>query len=103
MVSLEANERETVVAIDTDVGVEDEEDDSVAPVRYGITSFGVDFDVEGLYRRIRRGEIVIPSFQRSYVLESPAGVQVHRIPAARLADSRNLLVTRLRLGQVRGY
>ena len=47
--------------------VEDEEDDSVAPVRYGITSFGVDFDVEGLCRRIGRGEIVVPPFQRSYV------------------------------------
>ena len=45
----------------------DEDDDSVAPVRYRITSFGVDFDVEGLCRRVRRGEIVVPPFQRSYV------------------------------------
>lgn len=47
--------------------VEDEEDDSVAPVRYGITSFGIDFDVEGLSRRMERGEIIVPAFQRSYV------------------------------------
>ena len=68
MVSLEADETETLKATETEEEeVVDEDDDSVAPVRYGITSFGVDFDVEGLYRRIQRGEIVIPSFQRSYV------------------------------------
>ena len=67
MDSLEVDERETLEATQIENEVEDEEDDSVAPVRYGITSFGVDFDVEGLCRRIRRGEIVIPFFQRSYI------------------------------------
>ena len=52
-----------------DVEIEDphDADDSVAPVLYQITSFGVDFDVEGLHRRLDRGEIVIPRFQRNYV------------------------------------
>ena len=67
MASLEADANESLVATETEEPIEEEEDDSVAPVRYGITSFGVDFDVEGLYRRVSRGEIVIPPFQRSYV------------------------------------
>ena len=67
MVSLEADSDETLNATEKEEPIEKEEDDSVAPVRYGITSFGVDFDVEGLYRRISRNEIEIPPFQRSYV------------------------------------
>jgi len=49
--------------------VEDESilDEQVAPVRYSITSFGVDFDVEGAVRRLVRGDIRVPDFQRSYV------------------------------------
>ena len=67
MASLEADANESLMATETEEPIEEEKDDSVAPVRYGITSFGVDFDVEGLYRRVSRGEIVIPPFQRSYV------------------------------------
>ena len=63
-----ADERETGATGDADVAVEDGSDDrTVAPVRYAITSFGVDFDVEGLCRRLTRGEIVIPGFQRRFV------------------------------------
>ena len=65
MVTLEAHEAETGVADDT--VVTDEDDGSVAPVLYQITSFGVDFDVDGLCRRLERGEIVVPKFQRSFV------------------------------------
>ena len=72
MASVEADANESLMATESEESIEEEEieeeeDDSVAPVRYGITSFGVDFDVEGLYRRVSRGEIVIPPFQRSYV------------------------------------
>ena len=67
MVRLEADADQDPGTIETEELIEEEEDDSIAPVRYGITSFGVDFDVDGLYRRIKRGEIIIPSFQRSYV------------------------------------
>lgn len=42
-------------------------DTYVAPVRYDITSFGADYDVEGLVNRLVRGDILIPSFQRNYV------------------------------------
>ena len=55
------------VAPDMDVDVQDDDGDSVAAVRYEITSFGVDFDVEGLCRCLERGEIVVPPFQRSFV------------------------------------
>ena len=67
MVSLGVDARESLEAVESEEPIEEEQDDSVAPVRYRITSFGVDFDVEGLYRRISRDEIVIPPFQRSYV------------------------------------
>ncbi len=67
MASLEAYADESLKSSEAEEPIEEEEDHSVAPVRYGITSFGVDFDVEGLYRRISRNEIVIPHFQRSYV------------------------------------
>lgn len=65
--NLRSNGGETVSTSDTDVDVDDDDVDSVAPVRYEITSFGVDFDVEGLCRRLDRGEIIIPRFQRGFV------------------------------------
>lgn len=46
---------------------ESESDTTTAPVKYNITSFGVDFDIAGLYRRLSTDEIFIPSFQRNYV------------------------------------
>ena len=42
-------------------------DDTVLPQRYDITSYGIDFDVEGLVRRLNEGDIVIPDWQRQYV------------------------------------
>jgi len=55
--------------VEDDSEVEDESaaEDTVASVRYNITSFGVDFDVEGAVRRLARKDIAIPDFQRSYV------------------------------------
>ena len=57
-----------------DLGIEDDaiedtadEEDAVARVKYDISSYGIDFDVEGLYRRVQREEILVPPFQRSYV------------------------------------
>lgn len=46
---------------------ETEEDSAVAPEKYAISSFGIDFDVEGLVRRLRKDEIFVPHFQRNYV------------------------------------
>lgn len=44
-----------------------EKDDIVVPVQYDITSFGADYDVEGLVNRLKRDDILIPPFQRGYV------------------------------------
>ena len=55
-------EDETIIESDDEF-----DDDVVAPVRYDISSYGVDFDVEGLCRRLRRDEIFVPAFQRNYI------------------------------------
>ena len=52
---------------ETEIETEDELEDLIAPVKYDISSYGVDFDVEGLCRRLRRQEIFVPSFQRNYI------------------------------------
>jgi len=46
---------------------EENENDVSAPVYYEITSYGVDFDVDGIVRRMERGDILIPPFQRNFV------------------------------------
>ncbi len=52
-----------------DVPIVDEAvlDNQTSTLRYDITSFGADYDVDGLVKRIGRGDIFIPSFQRDYV------------------------------------
>ena len=67
MVTVRADENETSQSGDAEVEIEDPQDDAVPLSRYEITSFGVDFDVEGLCRRLGRAEIIIPNFQRNYV------------------------------------
>lgn len=42
-------------------------DESAAPHLYNISSYGADFDVDGLVKRLRKGDIFIPPFQRDYV------------------------------------
>lgn len=63
-----ANHADTPVELE-DTVVEDDttKDNTTAPVRYDLTSFGADYDVEGLVKRLKRGDIYIPSFQRDYV------------------------------------
>jgi len=39
----------------------------VVPLRYEISSYGADIDVEGLVKRLNRGDIIIPTFQRGFV------------------------------------
>jgi hypothetical protein len=50
-----------------DVDDESENDDEVAPASFDVTSYGADPEVEGLVRKISRGDILIPTFQRDYV------------------------------------
>ena len=45
----------------------DAEDSVEEKLRYEITSYGADYDVHGLVRRLKAGDIKIPDFQRGYV------------------------------------
>ncbi|MDY6786075.1 MAG: DUF262 domain-containing protein [Cyanobacteriota bacterium] len=46
--------------------VEDNSED-ILPFQYSITSYGADYPVDGLVKRISNGSIYVPSFQRGYV------------------------------------
>ncbi len=81
---------------------EAEADETVAPNRYGITSFGADYDVDGLVKRLNRGDLFIPAFQREFVwsqreasrfIESLLlGLPVPGVILAREAGTNKLLV-----------
>ena len=45
----------------------DDDDEAVDSVEYRITSFGIDYDVDGVVRRLNKGSIDLPEFQRAYV------------------------------------
>lgn len=52
--------------------IEDDSANETVPFpEYSITSFGVDFDVGGIVRRLKEGDVEIPSFQRGYVWKRP--------------------------------
>lgn len=58
--------------IDQEENIEDiSNDDEIAPARYDITSYGIDFDIEGIVKRLKRGDIYIPEFQRNFVWKMP--------------------------------
>ena len=77
-------------------------DDTVTPEHYDITSYGADYDVEGLVKRLKRGDIFVPDFQRGYVWNQPMasrlieslllGLPVPGIFLAREASSNKLIV-----------
>lgn len=46
---------------------ENEDEDGVIPFKYSITSYGADYPVDSLVKRINNGSICIPSLQRHYV------------------------------------
>ncbi len=46
---------------------EQEDEEAAVDVRYRITSYGADYPVDSLVKRLRSGSIEIPSFQRGYV------------------------------------
>ncbi len=54
------------MAPEQDTTIKSEPDESLS-LRYSITSYGADFDVEGLVRRISRQDIYVPPFQRRRV------------------------------------
>jgi len=79
-----------------------ERDDTVPAESYDISSFGADYDVEGVIARLKRGDIFIPTFQRNYVwsqreasrfIESLLlGLPVPGVFLAREAESQQMLV-----------
>jgi len=44
-----------------------EDDEASTAVRYSVSSYGADYPVDGLVKRLRQGDIMIPEFQRGYV------------------------------------
>lgn len=55
-----------------DTEIEEGSEDIVAlPNRYNVSSYGWDSDVEGLVKRLRRGDIYVPPFQRGFVWNGP--------------------------------
>ncbi len=79
-----------------------EDDETVVPIKYEITSFGADYDAEGMVKRLQRDDIFIPPFQRDYVwshreasrfIESLLlGLPIPGIFLARESDTKRLLV-----------
>ncbi len=59
---------EEVVDVEDKV-IENADDQDEAPdvSEYWITSFGIDYDVDGIVRRLKKGTIDIPGYQRAYV------------------------------------
>lgn len=80
----------------------EEEISEVIPYRYEITSYGADYTVDGLVRRMNDESIFVPSFQRAYVwnynqaarfVESLLlGLPVPGIFLSREYDSQKLLI-----------
>jgi hypothetical protein len=70
---LDADPEDLMEDVDTpDVDVEEDISQDVdAPVRFNVTSYGWDSDVEGLVKRIKRGDIFVPAFQRKFVWKGP--------------------------------
>lgn len=56
---------------DFEVEIEDDEQEEKEFVAtYNLSSYGIDFDVSGLVRRMNAGSIYLPDFQRNYVWDA---------------------------------
>lgn len=88
----------------SEVEIEDsiEEEEPVFPERYSISSYGADYVVDSLVKRIQTGDIYIPKFQREFIwtrkqssrfIESLLlGLPVPGIFLSKDEDSRKLVV-----------
>src|SRR5277367_2312529 len=56
-----------------DTTVQDDLGDEEVPFRYSITSYGADYPVDGLIKRIESDSIYIPPFQRRFVWDLKRG------------------------------
>ncbi|WP_341314361.1 DUF262 domain-containing protein [Paraburkholderia sp. IMGN_8] len=98
----ELKELEELQAENANVVDEASSDDASVPHTYNISSYGADYDVDGLVKRMKNGHIFIPPFQRDYVwnlrdasrlIESLLlGLPVPGIFLAKESESNKLLV-----------
>ena len=51
---------------DTEIGDASDEGTELPPNCYNVSSYGWDSDVEGLVKRLKRGDIYVPGFQRGF-------------------------------------
>src|SRR6266446_6766164 len=54
-----------------DAAEREDEEGPALPIAYAISSYGADYPVDSLVRRIRQGDIFIPAFQRHFVWKLP--------------------------------
>ena len=52
---------------ETDIYDQEEIGNDVAPIQYDISSYGADYTLDALVKRLKKGDIFIPDFQRDYV------------------------------------
>lgn len=99
-----------------DVEIEgDGEPEGDEPVRFNVTSYGWDSDVEGLVKRLDRNDVYTPGFQRGFVWTNPEksrfieslilGLPVPTIFLAQDGDSKRLNIVdgQQRLKTLQGY
>lgn len=55
----------------TDEVDDENDDDDVIPLKYAITSYGADYPVDAIVKRIMDDSILVPDFQRKYVWKQP--------------------------------
>lgn len=79
-------------------------EDEAAPteIRYQVSSYGADYPVDGLVKRLRRGDIDVPKFQREFVWPLPQasrfieslllGLPVPAIFLSKESDTQKLMV-----------
>ena len=53
--------------IETEIEHGDAELDESLSLRYSISSYGADYPIDGLVKRLKNGDIYVPTFQRKYV------------------------------------
>lgn len=93
-----ADLEETTIVEDVDPQADDEE----LPFIYSITSYGADYPIDGLVKRIGAGDIEVPDFQRGFIWSKPKcdrfleslllGLPVPGIFLAREPNSAKMLV-----------
>lgn len=80
----------------------EESEEEILPFKYSITSYGADYPVDSLVKRMRNGSIYVPNFQRGYVWKPPEasrfieslllGLPVPGIFLAKEQDTQKLIV-----------